>query len=79
MFNKVKVSGGRSNVFDLSHEKKLSMQMGKLTPILCEEIIPGDSWSVNSEVFMRFSPLVSPVMHRVNCYVHYFFVPNRLV
>ena len=28
---------------------------------------------------IRFQPLVSPMMHEVNCYVHYFFVPYRLL
>lgn len=69
----------KRNVFDLSHERKFSMNMGQLIPILCEEVIPGDSFRMNTEVLMRLAPMVSPVMHRVNVYTHFFFVPNRLV
>ena len=31
---------------DLSHEKKWSQQMGMVTPIFCEEVIPGDRWFI---------------------------------
>jgi len=79
LFNSIKVRRPKSNAFDRSHEKKLSCNMGDLVPILLEEIIPGDKFSVSSEIFMRLAPMLAPVMHRVNVYVHYFFVPNRLV
>jgi hypothetical protein len=53
--------------------------MGQLTPIFIQDVLPGDKFRVNSEIFLRFAPLLAPVMHQINCYVHYFFVPNRLV
>ena len=40
---------------------------------------PGDKFRVNTEALVRLAPLVAPMMHRVNVYTHYFFVPNRLV
>jgi hypothetical protein len=30
-------------------------------------------------MLLRFSPLLAPVMHRINVYMHFFFVPNRIV
>jgi len=63
----------------MSHEKKMSAKFGNLYPILHEEIIPGDSFRVNSQIFMRFAPLLAPVMHRIDVYTHFFFVPNRLL
>jgi len=65
--------------FNLSHERKLSMQMGFMYPILNEEIVPGDKFRVRSEVMMRLAPMIAPIMHRVDVWCHYFFVPNRLV
>lgn len=53
--------------------------MGELVPIMCMPIVPGDKFRVNTEVLVRLAPLVAPMMHRVNVYTHYFFVPNRLV
>ena len=55
------------------------MNMGALIPILCEEVVPGDTFKMNTEVLLRMAPLVAPVMHRVNVYTHFFFVPNRLI
>lgn len=65
--------------FNLSHEKKLTCEMGKLVPILCVPGVPGDSWSVQSELMIRVAPMLAPIMHRVNVYVHYFKVPCRLL
>ena len=28
---------------------------------------------------LRFAPMLAPIMHRVDVYTHYFFVPNRLI
>lgn len=68
----------RSN-FDLSHERKFSCNMGEIVPILVQEVVPGDKFKIDTQHLIRFSPLVSPVMHRINAYVHYFYVPNRLL
>lgn len=69
----------RRNTFNLSHEVKLTTDFGLLTPILCEPVVPGDTWSCNTDIFIRVAPLLAPVMHRVNVYTHFFFVPNRLI
>ena len=79
IFNSVPGNKVKRNVFNLSHEKKLSMNMGDLVPIFCQEVVPGDTFKVSSEVMMRFAPMLAPVMHRINVYTHFFFVPNRLV
>lgn len=75
------VKGVRHNrtAFDLSFERKLSINMGKLYPVLCEEVLPGDSFNIGQTNLVRFAPLLSPMMHRVNVTTHYFFVPARLV
>lgn len=75
------VSAARPNrtAFDLGHEVKMSTKMGQLTPFFCAEVVPGDTFKMNSEIFTRLAPLVSPVMHRMNVTTHFFFVPNRLV
>lgn len=79
IFSNILVSRPKRSVFDLSYENKLSFDMGQLVPIYVEEVVPGDKFRVNSEVFLRFAPMIFPVMHRINCYVHYFFVPYRLI
>ncbi len=67
------------NKFELNHEHKLSTTFGKLTPFLCKEVMPGDTWKVNTEILTRMAPMLAPVMHRINVYTHYFYVPNRIL
>ena len=79
IFEKVKMRRPKMSAFDLSHEKKLSLKMGGLYPVFHEEIIPGDQYSVNTEILMRMAPMIAPIMHKVDVYMHYFFVPNRII
>lgn len=79
MFNKIKIRKPKYNKFDLSYENKLSLNMSELIPIINQEIVPGDKFRVNSEIFIRLAPMLAPIMHRVNVYTHYFFVPKRLL
>ena len=76
IFTKVKAPKVPSSLFNLSHEAKLSCNMGDLVPILCQEIIPGDKFKVSTELLIKLAPLKAPVMHRLTAYVHYFFVPT---
>ncbi|QCS37349.1 major capsid protein [Tortoise microvirus 90] len=78
IFNSVQIPSVNSNVFDLSYDMKLSLNMGQLIPVHCQEIVPGDKISVTTESLLRFAPLIAPVMHKVDVYTHFFFVPNRL-
>ena len=79
LFNQIALQRAKRNVFDLSHERKFSMNIGDLVPCFVEEVVPGDTWKMNAELFMRTAPLVAPIMHRVNVFTHFFFVPHRLV
>lgn len=78
-FTEVQLKSPKRSLFDLSHERRLSTRMGKLTPIFISETMPNDTFRLNSEVMMRLAPLVAPIMHRVNVFVHFFFIPNRLL
>lgn len=79
LFQTIRKARLKRNKFNLSHDVKLSMKMGELIPILCQDVIPGDTFKLNTELLIRFAPLIAPVMHRINVYTHFFFVPKRLV
>lgn len=79
LFTRVKTPKPPVNKFDLSHDKMLTAQMGKLYPVLCQEMVPGDRFRVQSDMMCRTVPLVSPAFGSLKAYVHYFFVPNRLL
>ncbi|MEM2002613.1 MAG: major capsid protein [Candidatus Methanomethylicaceae archaeon] len=79
MFNSIRLKKPKKNFFDLSHDVKMSHNMGDLVPICAIECVPGDKFSIGVESLHRFAPLVAPVMHRFDVYTHYFFVPNRIL
>jgi hypothetical protein len=79
IFNIVKYAQIGSNVFDLSHSVKASFMMGRLYPTVILDAVPGDKFTIRCENFLRFLPLVSPVMHEIKVTTHFFFVPNRLL
>ncbi len=79
IFNTIQVRKPKTSNFDMSHDLKLGMKMGTLTPVSVLECIPGDKWNIRTEVMLRMAPMVAPVMHNVTVTTHYFFVPNRLV
>lgn len=79
LFNSIQLFKPKKNVFDLSHDVKLSANMGELVPIMCTECVPGDKFNIGCESLIRFAPLVSPVMHRMDVTMHYYFIPNRVV
>lgn len=63
----------------LSHYRLTTWNQGELYPVMCSEVLPGDSFRHQASVLMRVSPLVAPVMHPVHLMVHSWFVPSRLV
>lgn len=67
------------NTFDLSHDKRLSMQMGEIIPVMALDVLPGDKFTIETSHLTRMMPLIAPVMHDVKVKVRYFFSPNRLV
>jgi hypothetical protein len=79
LFNSIQLKRPKNNFFDLTHDVKLSANMGELTPILTLECVPGDKFDLGCESIIRFAPMVAPVMHRMDVTMHYFFVPNRIL
>lgn len=67
------------NVFNRSCEWKGTARMGQLIPVLTEEILPGDTYNVQSDMVIRLQALLAPIMHRVDATIHFFFVPTRLL
>ena len=65
--------------FDRSHSHKTTFSSGKLIPIYYEEVLPGDTITMDTSVVCRMSTPIFPVMDNCNLDVYYFFVPNRLV
>lgn len=79
VFNSVPLKAPGRSAFNLGHSIKLTGEMGQLIPFWCEPVLPGDRFKVSSSQLVRFAPLRAPIMTDVDVYVHFFFVPNRLI
>lgn len=78
-FNSVQTLNPGRSLFNLSHSKLLTCDMGELIPTMCDEMVPGDIFSIGNEAIIRMLPLVAPVLHEINVFFHYFFVPYRIL
>ena len=78
-FNSISANTMQRASHDLSHKRIFTMNMGDLVPIMVQDVIPGDSWQLKQECLMRMMPMLAPIYHNINVYIHYFFVPNRII
>ena len=66
-------------MFDLSHKHLTSMNVGELTPFMCEEVYPGDTFKLTAHSVIRASsPLLRPTMDNAFIEEYFFYVPSRL-
>jgi hypothetical protein len=65
--------------FSMEKTLKTTFDSGYLVPIMCEEILPGDTFNVNVTMFGRLATPLFPVMDNLHLDSFFFFVPNRLV
>ena len=67
----------KRNTVDLSFQNNLTTNFGRLTPVLCKEVLPGDSFDIDITSAFRFMPMVFPVQTRMRVDFHAFYVRNR--
>ena len=67
------------SIFDLSNSVKTSFDAAQLVPFYYEEVLPGDTFNVETNLIARMQTLVAPVMDDLFLDFFYFFVPNRIV
>lgn len=67
------------SVIPISYKHKTTFNAGKLIPLKCREVLPGDSVVVDMAETVRMSTPIFPVMDSAYIDVYAFFVPNRLV
>nr|WNN13439.1 MAG: major capsid protein [Microviridae sp.] len=69
----------RRSVFDRSHVYKTTFNEGQLIPYFVDEVIPGDTYTLNPVEFCRLATPVVPFMDNIYIESFFFFVPSRLV
>lgn len=65
--------------FDRSRGYKTTFDSGYLIPVFLDEVIPGDTFSVNMTGFCRLSTPLRPFMDNLFINTFFFFVPLRLL
>lgn len=67
------------SVFDRSHDYKTTLDAGYLIPFFVDEVLPGDTFKLRVNAFVRMNTLIAPFMDNVFMDTFFFFVPTRLV
>uniref|UniRef100_A0AAU8B330 Major capsid protein n=1 Tax=Dulem virus 221 TaxID=3145698 RepID=A0AAU8B330_9VIRU len=67
------------NGFDLSERRAFTAKVGELVPCFVMEILPGDHVSLNPSHFTRTMPVNTAAYTQLREYVHFYFVPYRLL
>lgn len=78
-FNNIPEMHVSRSKFKRNQNVKLTFNAGELIPFYVDEVLPGDTFSVDTAAIVRMTTPIFPVMD--NCYLdyYYFFVPNRIV
>lgn len=66
------------STFDRSSSVKTSFNVGQVVPFYLDEVLPGDTFSVQTSKVVRLQTLLTPIMDNIYLDTYYFFVPNRL-
>lgn len=66
------------SAFKMEKALKTAFSFSYLVPVLCEEVLPGDSWNARATCVARTAVPIVPVMDNWHLDFFAFFVPNRL-
>lgn len=78
-FSKLPAADIRRSILDRSTEHVTTGNVGDLIVLYYDEILPGDTVSIDTSKVIRFQTMLSPVMGNAVMDFYWFFVPNRLV
>lgn len=76
--NPTNIRGIQRSKFDMSHTIKTTFNAGDLVPFDVMEVLPGDTFNLETNVLARLQTLITPLMDDMYLDTYYFFVPNRL-
>lgn len=65
--------------FHMPFNHVTSFNHGKLVPIDCFEVLPGDQFNLDMSAIIRMSTPIAPLFSNIKARVHAFFIPMRLV
>lgn len=78
-FSRVPKAEIQRSSFDRSFTHKTMFDSGYLVPVFADEVLPGDTHSINVSSFCRLSTPLRPIMDNLYMDFHWWFVPTRLL
>lgn len=75
--NPTRVDMTRSR-FDRSSSHKTTFNAGDVVPFYVDEVLPGDTFSIDTSLIVRMQSLITPMMDNLYLDTYYFYVPSRL-
>jgi len=65
--------------FKRNHTVKTALDSGWAIPVFLDEVLPGDSHTLNATIFARLSTPIKPLLDNIYLDTMFFFVPMRLI
>lgn len=79
LFSQIPRANIERSIFDRSSGYKTTFDAGYLVPIFCDEVLPGDTFTLKASLFCRLATPAVPFMDNLFLETQWFYVPNRLV
>lgn len=79
LFSQVPTAQIPRSKFNRSHGLKTTFDSGYLVPIFVDEVLPGDTFTMDCTLFSRLATLISPIMDNLYLDTFWFYVPERLL
>lgn len=65
--------------FELSFDHKFTADMGQIIPVCVKRCIPTDVFRLANSGVVRLAPMLAPLLHRVDAFYTWWFVPDRIL
>lgn len=78
-FSRVPTVNHPRSTFDRSYSHSTSFDFGKCIPLSVEEVLPGDTVTMQTNKILRLQTLLAPTLTNMYMDTYWFFVPNRIV
>jgi len=69
----------KRSTFNRDSSVKTSFNVGDIVPFYVDEVLPGDTYNINTSKVVRLQTLLTPLMDNIYLDTYYFFVPNRIL
>ena len=67
----------KRNVYNKTHSKSITTKFGQIMPVLCQPVMPGESFTLSYQHIFNMLPFVFPVQTRVRANIQCYYVRWR--